>query len=427
MRWSFKAFGFVLIGAAIAIFFIPESSDSNAADALLLRYISETVLFGVGVWSIVKSNTLTPKILAFSLCALGISTIYVELGLRATAWAYHKWDPRSIDPRLKMSPYDNKQWAPKYFQESHDLQYEYREVIGWAKLPYKGEYINIDENGFRVSWDTLSELTRGKLLVFGGSTIYGEGSRDQYTIPSELAKLLNRRGFSCAVENCGQSGYVFLQEVLLLEMQLRGGSRPKYVIFYDGVNDTHFAYLREKMKVEPMRSQFNEMIDFHRAGFVSQLIHILRDALLQTKIFSVIKRIVPEGKLSHSDEPDQRTLVNTIETEYWKTFELLHMLSDKYAFKAFCFWQPVIFLKKQLSEEERNIDYYKKEARLADVFTLTNSHMTSNPERSFYNISNSLDNSTQTLFIDFCHLSEEGNNVIAQRIFETINPVLKDN
>ena len=71
--------------------------------------------------------------------------------------------------------------------------------------------------------------------MFGGSTMWGAGARDDYTIPSFLSKMLTQAfPGRIRVVNYGRSGFVSTQERILLFQALQHGCRPQIAIFYPG-------------------------------------------------------------------------------------------------------------------------------------------------------------------------------------------------
>ncbi len=74
-----------------------------------------------------------------------------------------------------------------------------------------------------------------KVHVFGGSTIFGTGSSDNFTIPSLLQKELNKKNYKTKVINHGFSSFVVTQQLQrLLKIPIK---KNDIVIFYDGAND----------------------------------------------------------------------------------------------------------------------------------------------------------------------------------------------
>ena len=109
--------------------------------------------------------------------------------------------------------------------------------VYWRAGPFQGKYVQIDEHGLRRTTSQADRATALKVFLFGGSTMFGAGSRDEHTIASELASQLSATGQDVNVVNYGQNGYVSAQECLTLELACQAGQIPDVVIFYDGVND----------------------------------------------------------------------------------------------------------------------------------------------------------------------------------------------
>jgi hypothetical protein len=100
-------------------------------------------------------------------------------------------------------------------------------------------HLNI-RGGHRVTWSPPERTTcrPAEVWVFGGSTTFGEGQRDEHTIPSALARAAWADGHAIDVTNFGQLGDPLWIEVRRLAEALGTRSeRPDLVIFYDGANE----------------------------------------------------------------------------------------------------------------------------------------------------------------------------------------------
>ncbi len=82
--------------------------------------------------------------------------------------------------------------------------------------------------------------------MFGGSTTWGEGQRDEYTIASDLARLGETAGTPVIVRNFGQRGWAHFQEMILFEQLLAAEPAPDIVLFYDGANEINVQALGAK-------------------------------------------------------------------------------------------------------------------------------------------------------------------------------------
>lgn len=79
------------------------------------------------------------------------------------------------------------------------------------------------------------------LHVFGGSTVFGTGAKDQETIPSYLQELINSEGINIAVKNHGFMTLVASQQSAALRAaEVKEGD---IVLFYDGGNDAFNSFV----------------------------------------------------------------------------------------------------------------------------------------------------------------------------------------
>ena len=147
----------------------------------------------------------------------------------------HPKDPREDLPAMAKYP-----WRHDYFQELQNVPITYWPYLQFRALPSVGRYINISADGERRSY--VAERSSGEDVpdvdMYGGSTTYGEGQRDQHTIASELVRLAEADGLPIRAHNRGVRGWVNWQEMLLFEqIAADPATRPDLAIFYDGANE----------------------------------------------------------------------------------------------------------------------------------------------------------------------------------------------
>jgi hypothetical protein len=129
--------------------------------------------------------------------------------------------------------YQGVAWAPKHFAEFQQLSAEYEAYYGWRFLPFRGETIDLDQDGFRRTFKSGQAAPHRTIAFFGGSTVFGPGALDDQTIPSYFVKM----NPDYEAFNFGQHGFVAHQELNLFLKRYYEGFRPDVVIFYDGIND----------------------------------------------------------------------------------------------------------------------------------------------------------------------------------------------
>jgi hypothetical protein len=126
-------------------------------------------------------------------------------------------------------------WNVPFICDPHTL---YREK------PFQGVYITVDPAGFRRvqnqgPWPPNDKAYN--VFVFGGSTTFGYGEADEYTIPSFLQQHLRKSwGEKVFVYNFGHASFFSLQERWAFETLVQDGFVPDLAIFIDGLNEFYY-------------------------------------------------------------------------------------------------------------------------------------------------------------------------------------------
>jgi len=345
------------------------------------------------------------------------------------------------DYRIKADTYSDSSWVQKYWEEfsksSSSDRVQWMPYVYWRRKPFQGDYINIDSNGIRQTWKpNINHKEMGDpftIFIFGGSTMWGTGARDNFTIPSILAKKLQEKGIYTETINFGESGYVSSQEVIALILELKKGNIPDLAIFYDGVNDTYSAYQNHVAGLT--HNEYNRMNEFNvsksmgykkmisilirenRMGstvrFINGLIHRLN---LLRKPRVAVNYQANNDNLAYDNEP----LINDMIDVYNSNIEVVNALADYYNFKYLFYWQPTIFQKKHLTEYEelhgqKSSSFHLFLKKTYD-YLAQQSDFTEEGDLPFHNLSLVFSNVQKPLFVDYCHLGELGNEMIAEKM-----------
>lgn len=304
-------------------------------------------------------------------------------------------------------------WAEEYhkqFKASYTAVWE--PYVYWKRHEYHGSMINVDEFGQRQTWQH-PQLPKDapSVFMFGGSTMWGTGARDDHTIPSLVAKLRQDQRL-WKVINFGESGYVNTQEVIKLYRLLQSGARPQHVIFYDGVNDVFSAYQNHVAGLP--QNEDNRRKEFN---YKPKLSHVLFNTALNTPLLQLIG---PEPKPFEPEftSEELELLASDIVRLYLANVEVVRALSVTFGFSAHFFWQPVIFTKQPVSVNEQLILNSAK--HLQDLYHLTYAKMAEHyHSHNINDLSKALD-SEETFYLDYCHVNEAGNANIAHMISQSI-------
>ena len=321
-----------------------------------------------------------------------------------------------LDPRARADGYAGAPWVDAYFREFAAANHvEWRPYVYWRRKPFAGRYINIDGRGVRRTWNPAPDgsTPAKRVFVFGGSTMWGTGARDDHTIASEISRTLatQRPGEAVEVTNFAEGGYVLTQEVVALLRELQQGNVPDLVIFFDGVNDV-FATFQSGAPGTP-QNEMNRVREFN----IDVDDRIYREAaarfVKQSALYALAGGAAAKGVMwappwsASMEELGDRTV-----DFYASTIDLVRRLAAAYHFRVLFYWQPVIFTKQILTPyEQAEAD---KQSGLADFFTSVYGKIrqrVSAPD--VHHLGDLFAEASAPYFVDFCHLTEQGNEQVA--------------
>ncbi len=346
---------------------------------------------------------------------------------------------RRYDPRLEFSMYDgfeDKLTFAKEFAEARKMTLHPHYM--WKTKPYTGKYVNIDEDGHRKTIKNPDPEAK-KVFMLGGSTLWGEGSPDDGTIPSYLqAKLGN--GYN--VTNMGQTGFTSVQELSYLLDRLTKGDVPDIVIFYDGVNDGFTTVYSPAER----RSLHNveQMLGFKPEP--TTLGTALRD-VYQGSGYAILPKFLkflPASTDAQHQGWDEKIAPKVAENvqhtlnDYEELMKQVNALAETYGFEVYHFWQPNLFSDKrpvQGDEEhplaEASTTWVNSQK---DLYKAARKRFSGREANGIFYIGDVLDDMGPT-YIDWCHITPEGNARVADAIYVRLkdrlasvaaNPALTD-
>lgn len=335
-----------------------------------------------------------------------------------------------IDAAYRSDPTKGPKWVTEYFREFEEsLQAEWRPYVYWRRKPYRGTYINIDKAGFRRTWNGTPAPSLGQLKIFmlGGSTMWGEGASDEFTIPSLVSKkLANRVATGVWVTNFGESGYVSTQEFVALMLELQRGNVPDLVVFYDGVNDTSSAFYSGVAGI-PLNESHRERefnLRHHlnwREGFVERL-----------TLYDLGRRAVQlfggrRGRRFPGEDVSRTEVrANAVVDVYLHNVDMVNTLARRYGFQAVFLWQPTLLTEKHLSEQKRQV-YERSLARVIrsaplfrEVYKVLGARLKAAGVHNVYDLSGVFDVDDGSPFYDPFHLTEAGNETVAEAVAQIL-------
>ncbi len=404
------------------------STDGTIAfNRRVIVWIFDLIMIAAGIAIIAKRESLNIQRYIYGFIAMILMLFVIEIGLHLVNFVVHYGEAEEIggEKLYLLSPFEGKEWARQLFKEQDEVPGGTKEYRGWGKNEYNGDYINIDSEGVRKTWNP-EEFKGGDpetIYMFGASTVWGFGARDDHTLPSYMSKKLNSKGYNFKVSNRGEIAYSFTQQLIYLTLLLKDGHRPDYVIFY-GWMDIYNAYRAGKPNIlhwtHVKKLQSKQLSDLQNIGLA--LSNILKKySIIYKEIMKWNTKLAPiespftEVAHTFSDDDLQELMKGVLE-DYSKSYALMDKLSKMYDFKYISFWMPVIYTEEELTEEEKTVDIRANDEGISEMYRLANEAFKTNSFPHFYNVTDALKGRTKTYYIDSGHLSEEGNEVVAKRL-----------
>jgi len=404
---------------------------------------------------------------------LGIELAASLLGRRLMINAGRK----EIRRYAKLAGAADSAWPEETLKATFARKMRWSPYVYWRSEPYSSTNVNVDQNGLRRT--VQARVTGGqssheiRIFAMGGSTMWGSGARDSWTIPSILSRLLAEQGMRARITNYGQDGYVSTQEVIALLLELQRRNIPDLVIFYDGVNDVNAMFQNAKAGVT-----LNEIA--RRTEFRAQSDATLFTSLPSALMHSAIARLFAPDPLALAQRerspdawdrytqelrqrgdfraeyerrkadqggsltPAQKQLLVEQMVARWAAREAVRAydanvaavdaLSREFGFDVLFYWQPVIFEKSALSNaesqlptmHERFVQFFRInygmihraiEGSSPEVDDLPHVHRS---VRYLGDLFSAPRWQTKTAFRDFCHLLEQGNEAVVQAMLSDV-------
>jgi len=430
----------MLLGVTIIALVIGAHLRGIMGGGITLGKIS-VVLAGLGMvllgWLIRPQDIKDRQVLARRMAnlyqgaaILVLNTLLLLAGLELGARAWPQLAGRLSSPtEINSVPlgaaipyYQSQDWGRQYWADFSRYDGEFRPYMLWRGVPLASPTINIDEQGLRQTPGIDCSAGVYKVFVFGGSTMWGDGSPDWGTIPAYLQPGLQTiRGEPVCIINFAQPGFVSTQSVVTLLTELYEGNIPDLVIFYDGINDVFGAYrsgqVGAHLTPEEIARQFNGN---HLVKYVenSATFKLLQRLASNPQLITYETRNIPAGALAEA-----------VVKAYFGNYRVVEALAQYYQFDYLFFFQPALPLgKKPLTPLEQMI---KDEIDPALVSLYRETYHKARRDgaqyQHFYDISDVLDGQTTLLWFDAYHIIPEGNQRVADRMLEIISEKLERN
>jgi hypothetical protein len=386
------------------------------------------------------------------LADLGAGWVYDEVSNEThgtAAVADDSFNPPS-EPALRDSP-----WAAEVLAEQANLPSQVDPYLGYRLGTKTSTYTNIYE-GVRASYQSKAPGKKVSVWFFGASALFGDGQRDDHTIPSEFARMAEADGLPVEVRNYGRPGIAMWQELELFQQTVASGQKPDLVVFYDGFNDLAWQ-MNLDLTADPTNVYDSARSKGTRAGAggpdsttsssntastsgsgttLSDVVGAYWDQSASHHVYDAIHDLIAGSSTPNvqfakgvaqtvpAQTPAQITeaVHNAISIQS-RAATLATAVAGSVGAQASFFWQPTVFTKKLLPDEQRylSLDTYEP-ARWDPATKQAREELKQTP---FVDVGDALDSATTPVLWDFVHTNEVGARLAAAALYSHLLPELR--
>lgn len=308
--------------------------------------------------------------------------------------------------------------AKVHFTEYDNLtKGHYEAFYGWRRPAIQSQTINIGEDGLRRTYQPEGAAPSKTIAFFGGSTTWGTGADDLTTIPSYVAKKVP----DFRAINFGETGYVAHQSLNLFLRHHYEGFRPDVVVSYDGVNDVWNKCRREMTSYSHSREHEIRLIlkEGSPANPETLMFTIQPMRNFAEKAARTLQS--RQNKLTSyyecDENPDKAEQVARVLLWDWR---VMKTLVEAYGGDFIPILQPHAYIS------ETKLDHLDLDETLGRQYAAVYPKVIELLDKEFADLKpdfvdlrTALD-TDDYVYIDWCHLSPNGNEMIAARISDVL-------
>jgi len=332
----------------------------------------------------------------------------------------------------KIYPQLNDEGINDLLLETWSRPYLYETFTLFKEAPYRGHYVNVDKEGFRLTknqgpWPP--EAKNLNIFLFGGSTTFGYGLPDDQTIASYLQEfMVNKLNQAVCVYNFARGSYYSQQERILFEKLLISGFIPDLAIFVDGFNEfylsdnrpafsdrfEHFFIERKQGKVSIDFKLIDRLPMIRLAKFIKHQLQASQNKPDKINVTNNAMNYNDNKKLA--DQNINKSDVIKVIDRYLQNKKMTEAIAKAYAVKTVFVWQPVSSYKYDLSyhlfASTSLLDNYLKYGYTTMEGFVENKSLGKN----FLWIADMQENLQKPLYVDKVHYSAEMSEMLAVNI-----------
>lgn len=311
--------------------------------------------------------------------------------------------------------FDKSPWWPEYHDELNWFMHTAFDPLDNPRIDdVSSKYINV-RDGHRLSWTPpdCGDCRRLKVWLYGGSTAFGLGQRDEHTIASEIARLASDDGIAVDIVNRGIPGDLHWLESQRFAWDLAVEGTPDYVVFFDGINEMMGALHLQDLGKPTIFGPIDPTLDRARTRDLDEFGYIDDDDPMDGP-----------GDATGIEDPvvewlDAQALGQQAVERYETSRTLTRDLGTAHDVPIEYFWQGSRFTREPVPREpigEPDGEAYSRRWWAAAIAALPD---------DVVDMSDALDDVREPVFYDEMHTNELGARVQAEVIYAKIEPALR--
>ncbi|MGE0553939.1 MAG: hypothetical protein AB7R55_10970 [Gemmatimonadales bacterium] len=201
----------------------------------------------------------------------------------------------------------------------------------WS-LPLQSRLVNIDSAGRRVTPQPPVDSDGRKVLMLGGSEMWGVNASDSATIPGRLAAVLREAGAAIEVVNLGQPDFVFMQAMMTLLVELSLREPPSVAVILTGDVEIEAAIRSGQPGSTLRQPEYQRWLELGKRSF--------REELLGLPRHSLALRAASERRAGQDSSVGGRELCDAVAAHYRNLADALEALARARGFALLLYLAP---------------------------------------------------------------------------------------
>ncbi len=302
------------------------------------------------------------------------------------------------------------------------LRFEYRDYYLYSPGPAASQTVNFTPYfGARATPASVDvKAAKEVIWAFGGSTMQNLEADDELTLANQIAVELNKQQVPTHLYNLGTGAFQSSLETIKFQDLLRRTpprERPTTVIFYDGFNDSIFAYFYGAGRFQSDTS--SKLQDLIERDYPRLLIYSASEWLANRSVFwnnFMRERVDVTLHAGHVPDDSPENLAKAV-AAYSTNVKMTKGICRELGIRCLFFLQPLVITKQPLGTVEAKVVdslgtakvrfgrafYAQAAAALAD-------------EPAFHDLSQVLNGIQESHFFDYGHTSPYAGVTIGQAI-----------